>query len=226
MEAIANWFLNLNGFSALAGCLFFLYTKQSLKSVSGIVFLILLLSFAADNINYFFMRFVNPNSFIIGNCWIIGNFFLMLWLFSQILSSSAKRIIQILLTVFSVGTIISLFYFKINEANTFISLFCDLSYIFLALLTYLQLLKNPSQKLVTQPIFWIATSFFVHSSLILLQSVFDNYLIFDQNITQEGYIIIYIINLSANITKNFILFYALVLISKGFPDKILNAQPS
>ncbi|MEP1034072.1 hypothetical protein [Ekhidna sp.] len=144
----------------------------------------------------------------------------MIWLFSQILDHRSSRIIQVLTSCFIVGTVISFFYFQITEANTFLSLSSDLSYILLSLIVYLQLLKYPSQKLTTHPVFWIATSFFVHSSLILLQSVFDNYLIFDQKISSNAYQIIYGINLLANISKNFILFYSLMLISKGYPAKI------
>lgn len=224
MEELRDWLLDLNGFSALGGTLFFLFSRKKFTSVSGVIFLILLFSFLADNLNYFFIRLIYPNSFIIGNIWIIVNYLLMIWLFRKILVESSKTILRPLAAVFITGTSVSFFFFKITEANTFISLYSDLSFIFLSLLTYLQLLRNPSHKLTIQPIFWIATSFFVHSSLILLQSVFDNYLIFDQNITPEGYVIIHIINLVANTTKNFILFYALVLINRGFPDKIEAAK--
>lgn len=220
MEVLVNWILDLNRFSALSGCLFFLYSRQSLKTVSGIVFFLLALSLTADNLNYFFIRLVQPNSFIIGNIWIIANYFLMILLFRKILAHQNFKILVLLPIIFIIGTSISFFYFKLSEANTFLSLYADISYILLALLTYLQLLKYPSIKLVTHPIFWIVTSFFVHSSLILLQGIFENYLIFDQEISKDAYVFIYGINLIANISKNLILFYALVLIHRGFPDKI------
>lgn len=220
MKELLDWLVDLNRFSALAGCLFFLYSRQSLKSVSGIVFCVLLISFAADNLNYFFIRLIYPNSFIIGNSWKIVNFFLMILLFIKMLSGRVKRIILALTIIFSITTIVSFFFYPITEANTIINISSNVTFILLVLISYLQLLKQPSFKLTIQPIFWIGTSFFVHSSLVLLQSIFENYLIFDQKISQEGYILIYVINFLANISKNFILFYALVLIGKGFPDSL------
>ena len=220
LEATKDWLYHLNGFSAIAGILFFIYVRKSLKSVSGIIFIILLVSFLADNINYFFIRFVYPNGFIVGNLWIITNYFLMMWLFKKILTSQSSKTVLVLTVLFTIGSLVSLYFYTLTEANTFINVYSTSSFIIVSLIAYLELLKNPSSRLIKQPIFWIATAFFVHNSLILLQSIFENYLIFDQQITKEAYRVIQIINLIANTTKNYVLFYALVLIYKGFPDSI------
>ncbi len=193
---------------------------RSWKSISGIVFYMILFSFLADNFNYFFIRFVYPNSFIIGNSWYLLNYLLVALLFAQILDKKRKLFIGFL-AVFIIGSIISFtFFFQFTESNVFVRLFSNVSFIFFALNIYLELLKSPNQKISRLPLFWIATALFVQNSLLLLQSIFNNYLIFDQKITTEAMRIIHIINLVANITKNFILFYAIVLIDKGYPDSL------
>jgi hypothetical protein len=98
------------------------------------------------------------------------------------------------------------------------------TFIIASISVYFQLLKTPTKKLSQVPIFWIATAFFIYYSLVLLLSIFDNFLIFDQRISIEAYRIIHFINLMANIAKNFILFYALVLIDKGYPDSLNPAK--
>ena len=193
---------------------------RSWKSISGIVFYMMLVSLLADNFNYFFIRFIYPNSFIIGNSWYIINYIIVVILFTIVLNKKKKLFLSFL-SFFVVGTIISFgFFFLFTESNVFIRLFSNVSFIFFSLMIYFELLKNPNQKISRLPLFWIATALFVQNSLLLLQSIFNNYLIFDQKITTEAMRVIHIINLVANISKNFILFYALVLIDKGYPDSL------
>jgi len=116
------------------------------------------------------------------------------------------------------------FIFDFSESNIFIRTFANASFIFLSLLVFLHLLKNPSGSLRKYPVFWIATAYFIYNSILMLHGLFNNYLIFDLKISSEAYRIVAIINLFANITKNFILFYALVLIDKGFPDTLKPAK--
>ncbi len=208
----------MNRFSALAGCLYFLYFMRSWKSTSGIVFLILLFSLLADNFNYFFIRAIYPNSFIIGNSWYIVNYVITAFLFKEILKKHSRLIIG-LLGLFILGTIVSfIFFYEFTESNVFIRLFSNASFIAFSLLVYFELLKSPSLQLTKLPLFWVVTSLFIYNSLLLLQGIFNNYLIFDLKISTFN--LIPIIKLIGNIVKNFILFYALALIDKGYPDSL------
>ncbi|MEQ8907090.1 MAG: hypothetical protein RIC88_17390 [Ekhidna sp.] len=110
--------------------------------------------------------------------------------------------------------------FDYSESNTFVSTFSNVTLVYLSLIAYYELLKKPSVNLSKHPIFWIVTSLFIYNSVLLLISIFDNYLVFGLNIKAESYAAVSIINLSANIAKNFILFYALVLIDKGYPNTL------
>lgn len=161
---------------------------------------------------------------MIGNSWVILNYFLMVWVFYKILKNSYKFCLALAI-VFTLGSMATFgFIYDYKEANFFTSVFSTISFIALSLVTYFQLLQKPSERLLLQPVFWIATSFFIYYSLLLLRNVFDSYLIFELNISSEAYTAINIINLFANISKNFILFYALVLIDKGYPDTLKPAR--
>lgn len=220
MEVFNNWFLELNRFSAIAGSLYFLLFVKNWKTNAGILFLILLASFLADSFNYFFIRLIYPNSFIIGNIWNMVNFFLVIWLFSRMINSKRKFILAIGGIYLISATVSFIYFFDFTESNTFIRSFQNTAIILFSLITYFELLKSANLKLSKQPVFWISTGFFVFSSLVLLMGIFNNYLIFDLKISNEGFAFIFFINLVANASKNYIFFYAIVLLDKGFPESI------
>lgn len=222
MEALRQWLLILSSFSTIPGLLYYSFSRNK-DQVYVVIAFILGLSFLADNANYFFIRLIYPNSFIINNIWVILNYSLMVWLFGLFLDTSRKTTIYLLVTFF-LGTILSFFYYSFLEPNTAIYLLSNLCFIALSLFTYFKLLQNPEQQLVNHPIFWTVTAFFIYYSLWLLQVVFNNYLIFDQMISSQAYDVIHIINLFANICKNFILFYVMVLIGKGYPATLKSAK--
>ncbi|WP_370088373.1 hypothetical protein [Ekhidna sp.] len=224
MEAFNDWLTDLSRISAIAGILYYLFTKLKVNQVASGLFLILFASFLADTLNYFFIRLVYPNSFIIGNCWLIINFFLVLWTFKKVINIP-KTLLTGLVAGFVLGASISfIFFYSFTESNTFVFLWSNISFIILSLYLHFQLLKRPGEKLKYHPVFWIATSFFVYYSMLFLQNIFNNYLVFDLQISSEAYTIVWIINLIANVGKNFILFYALVLIDKGYPDTLKPAE--
>jgi len=223
MDAFWDWLYHLNRFSGFSGCLYFILFVKSRTRVSGILFLILFFSLMADNLNYFFIHLIYPNSFYIGNSWHILNYILSITLFYSIFDER-KKILIFLLVLFSIGTMVSfVYFFDFSESNTFIRTYPNITLIFLSLLIFLELLKRPNQRLQNHPLFWIATSFFVYNSLLLLQGIFKNYLVFDLKISSEGYAYVEFINLLANISKNVILFYIIILIDKGYPS-ILKAE--
>ncbi|WP_421763764.1 hypothetical protein [Ekhidna sp.] len=224
MEDFWNWLIELNRFSGLAGCIYFVIFMKSWRRFSGVLFYILFASFLADNLNYFFIRIVYPNALYIGNSWVILNYFLSIFLFSKILADR-NLLLKIYAGLFTVGTALSLtLAYDYAESNTFINVYSNITLISLSLLGYFELLKNPKVKLSKQPIFWIVTSFFIYNSVLILVSVFNNYLIFDLKISSDAYAMVSIINLSANILKNLLLFYSLVLIDKGFSPNLNPAE--
>jgi len=214
MEEFRDWLVYFNGFSAVPGFLYFIFRGQSRNMLSVVVFTILASSFLSDNFNYFFMRLIYPNGFIIGNIWYLINFLLSCYLFGMMVKKR-KMFFSVLAIIFSIGSIVTfLFFFRLSESNTFIRLFSNVSLILFSLMAYFELLKNPNKKLKKQPSFWISTAFFLSNSLILLQNVFNNYLIFDLKISESAVLSIYVIKLCANIFMNFSLFYVLVLLDK------------
>lgn len=210
--------MELSSFSGLAGILLFLFFPKKLSSIAGILFLSIAASFLADSGNYFFIRLVSPNGYIIGNIWYILNYLICTWLFIKLLPDH-KRVILILTFVFGIGTIISFFYYSLGDSNSFIKVYSSSIFTFLSLRLYFSLLKNPSSRLRSNTVFWIANAFFIFSTVTLLRNLFLQYLVFDLEISKAGFSLIMIINLLANIAKNFILFYALLLIEK-FPDSV------
>lgn len=223
MDILWSWFVDLSRLSALAGGLYYIFFKKA-NPIQRLVFLLLCISFLADNINYFFIRLIDQNSFYVGNIYVILDFFLVVALFQALLGR--RKIFLFGTILFVIGAIgsFSLFY-GFNESNTFTRVYSNLFITIGSLLVYLELLKNPSLQLKKLPSFWITTSLFVYSSVVLLIALFNNYLIFDLKISSEGYAVIGIINLAANTGKNIIFFYALVLIDKGYPT-VLNTTNS
>ncbi|WP_425389658.1 hypothetical protein [Ekhidna sp.] len=226
LEALDRWLGDLSMFSGISGILFFIYGRKHRTNVSTVLVIILVLSFLADTSNYFFVRLILQNSYIIGNIWLIANYFAMLWLFSEVLDIR-KSLYLILGSVFATGGIISFgLWYTFLEFNTFTLVWSNITFIFLSLIAYFQLLRKPNIVLAKQPVFWISTSFFVYYCLIFLQSIFNNYLIFDLVISDSGYTAINMINHIANISKNFVLFYALILLHKGFPGSLKSLHPA
>ena len=222
LEIFINWFLEFNRFSALAGSLYFIFFIKKWKGEASTIFWILLLSLLADNLNYFFTR-VYINSYIVSNGWYVANFVLTIVLFNMLLSK--RKVLIIISIIFLIGSVVSFgMFYTFTEPNTFIRIYSNVSFVLLALTYFLELLRNPSSILSKHPYFWISTALFIYNSIVLLQSLFKNYLIFDLQISKEGYAWILFISLFANITKNFIFFYALVLIDKGYPDTLKTAK--
>ncbi|GAB4250207.1 MAG: hypothetical protein Tsb0034_29470 [Ekhidna sp.] len=211
-----NWLLELNRFSGLAVILYFVFFPKRLMTIYGLLFLTIAFSFLADNIIWFFIRFVYPNSFIIGNSWLLLNFGIVSWLFGKLLPE--RRLVIIVSGVlFFVGATVSFgWFFSFLEFNTFIGVYSCINFTILSVFLYLRILNDKKTQLKTMPEFWIANAFFFYSSLTLFRSLFTQFAVFDLEISKELHSAISIINLTANIAKNFILFYALILIDKGF----------
>lgn len=216
--------IEFNRYSALPGIVFFLFFHKNWKDSAGIIFYILLISFSADLVSYLYAKHITSNSYAIANFWYIGNYLLVLWLFLKILPPRNNFWIYFLILVFAIACPVSFVYYSIFDSNTVIRLLSNIAFILLSLLTFFELLKKPEISLKKTPVFWIVTGLFIHSCLTLLRNIFLQYLVFDLNASKEVVSWIWLINLAANIFKNFILFYALVLISKGFPDKIQYAK--
>lgn len=203
---------------------FLLFVKKGRSSISGILFFILLASFLGDSISYIYADFLLSNNYIVINLWHIANFYLLAWLFSQILPEKRKLVLASIATF----TILVVSSFSLGysfwESNTFVWVTSNVIFILFPLFGFMELLKHPSGSLLKLPIFWILTTVLLYSSVTLLVNLFFQYLVFDLNISKEGFSTIMLILLISNTIKNFVFFYALVLIDKGFPDSIKPSQ--
>lgn len=211
----------INTYSGVPGILFFLIFLRGEKGNSRIIFYIILASFLADIISYYFIRYVYPNSYLITTPWHIINYFLLSWLFLTLIPKR-KKLILVLLLLFSIGTIFSvIFFYSFFEANTFIKTYSSTIITFLSILTFLEILsQSPIDRLTKYPVFWIVSAIFFYSSITLFNNLFQNYLVFELQVSGETYLYISLFNLTFNIAKNLMLLYAFILVKKGFPDYI------
>lgn len=224
MEDFHNWLLELNRFSGFAGIAYFIFSRKQIHTVYGVIFLVIAASTIADCSNYFFIRLIYPNSYIIGNIWFLLNFGISIWLFWKILMDRKVLLIS-LASIFYLGSLISFITtYSFTDSNSFIKVFTSISFTVLSLSLYFDLLKNPTGPLRRNPIFWVGTAFFLFSSVSLLRNLFLHYLVFDLNINTDSFYYVSVIYLLVNIAKNYILFYALILIDKGHPATLKPAK--
>jgi len=212
-------------FSGVPGVVFFLFTKQKWNSLAGTLFFILLASFLADYSSYVYAKYIYPNSYGIGTIWHLSNYTLVSILFYQIIPN--KKVLNLLFWVcFYVTVIVSFNYYSFMEANPFIRVFSNVSFIVLSLLAFFEMLKSPGGSLTKNPVFWTLTAIFIFGSVTLLKNLFTQYLVFDMDVSKELFATITLIYLLTNITKNFILFYAMILLDKGYSDSLITKQTS
>ncbi len=214
----------INRFSGVPGIIFFILFLWNARGNTRIVFYILLASFIADLSNFFFIRFVYPNSYIISNVWFLTNYFLVSWIFYKMLSyhEARKRAIYILGGIFLVGSILSfLFFYSFLESNTFIRTFSSLAFTLFSISVFFEILKeSPTNKLSNYPVFWVVVAIFLFSSTTLLKNLFQNYLVFELKTSKELFVYLSAFTRVFNITKNLMFFYSFILVKKGFQDYI------
>ena len=87
------------------------------------------------------------------------------------------------------------------------------------------LLKRPKGELLKMPVFYALAAFFIYYALTFLKRLFMNYLVFELEISASEFFPISMVNLFANTSKNYTLFYVLVLLEKGVYDPVLNPKP-
>jgi hypothetical protein len=214
-EKFIDVLVEINRFSGVPAILLFLLARDK-PIVSKLAFWLVMASFLADFSNYFFIRYIYKNSFIISNTWFIVNYFLLIYLFLKLIPER-KTLLTATLGAFLAGTAITfIFYYTFLESNTFIRVFTSISITLICLIIYLEILENsPANNLFQYPVFWIVTALFIYSSATLLKNIFDQYLIFEKSISTEAYRLIFPINLGFNILKNLMLAYAIWLAGKG-----------
>lgn len=211
----------INRYSGLPGIVFFMFFMKSTSANTRIVFYILLASFLADFVNFFVIKFIFRNGFIITNSWYIINYFLVSWLFLKLIPKR-RMFVLLLSAVFIAGSVFSsIFYFSFLESNTFIKTFSSISFTLLTILAFLEVLnEGPTDSLSRYPVFWIITGIFLFSSITLLKNLFQNYLQSILEISKSSYAYVHMFNNVFNIIKNLMFFFAFVLVKKGFPDYI------
>ncbi len=226
-KGLADLMVLINQYSGIPGIVFFALFVSFRNSNAKIVFFVLLASFLADLAITFYVEYVYPNSYGIATIWFVVDYFLLSWLFLK-LTPSKKKIILSLMTIFIVGGIVSAgFFYSFSESNTFISSYPSAVFSFLSILAFLEILKEePANRLIRYPVFWIVTGIFLFNSVTLIKNLFQQYLVFDLNVTLDQFIIIYLFSLTFNIIKNLFFLYAFVLVRKGQPDYIISPKPA
>ncbi|MEP1096758.1 MAG: hypothetical protein ABJG78_16695 [Cyclobacteriaceae bacterium] len=220
-DEIAEFIFQINRFSGVPGILFFIGFLLKKKGNIRIVFYVLLASLLADTAIHYYTKYVYPNSHLIGTIWVITDYFLVSWMFLKLLAHK-KKIILILLSVFAVGSTISMvFFFSLTESNTFIKSYPSVVFTYLSIIAFIEILKvGPTNKLIEYPIFWIITAIFLFSSITLLKNLFQYYLIFDLQVSKDLYLYVWFFGVGFNMIKNLLFFYAFILVWKGNPDYI------
>lgn len=208
-------FADISRFSGVLGVLYFVFFMRKGRGISLIVFLILLASFLFDFGIDIYVKYIYPNSYFGSNWWLIINFLLMSALFYRLLERF-KKLIAILVFVF-IGTTVVTFWntYSFWESNTVIRAISNFSFLILSGLGLRQLLNHPQGSLRKLPIFYVLVSFFCYYSLVLFIGLFLNYLVFELNVNSKDFTPIGYINLIANTSKNYLLFYALVLMHRN-----------
>lgn len=219
--------MTISQVSAIPGVVFFLIFLRSNRSNTRIVFFILLASAVADVSNYYFIRYVYPNSYIISNTWYLVNYVLMTWLFVKLIPGRS-RLLRLSVILFFVGSSITfLTLYSYLESNTFIRVYSSIAFTLFTILSFFEVLKeSPTDQLSKFPVFWIITSLFLYSSITLLKNLFAQYLVFDAEVSWDLYAFVSFFNLLFNVVKNFLLFYALILVHNGHPDSLYSPKPA
>lgn len=218
---IFQFLKEVNRYSSVPGILFFLVFLTRVNLNTRIVFYIISVSFLADFLNYFFIRYIYPNAYIITNSWYLVNYVLVSWLFLKLIPTRKNLVVALLIFFGICSTLSFTFFFTFMEPNTFIRSFTSLSFTFLALLSFFEILKeSPSDRLSQYPVFWIVTAVFLFSSITLIKNLFDQYLVIDMNVSRELHSYVHFFTVLANIVKNLCFLYAFMLVKRGYPDYI------
>ena len=227
MDLINNIYfvlLEISRYSACLGVFYYLFFLKKRERAPCVIFSVLVISFLFDFANYFFIRHVYPNSFLLGNTWRMLNHGLMSWFYLLILPGH-KNLIKISAALYYVlSAILFLTYYSIWESNSISDTYSHVFLLMFNILAYLELLKETMGKLSKKPSFHFLTAFFIYYSSVLIKNVFDNYLIFDLNITWEEYWPIGYLNVAANSVKNFLLFYGLLLVYSKETGRLMEME--
>ncbi len=219
--------LEVSRYSGVPGILYFLLFSKKKDKCIKIVFYILLASFLADFFNYFFIRLVYKNGFIISNSWVIINFILVTWYFYELIPKR-RTLILLFLGVFIVALFVSFgFFYSFLQPNTVIRVLGSITFSTLSLLCLWEILKeSPTDQLFKYPVFWIVTAIFLYSSITIFRNLFQNY--FLHGLGGVGPIgrWVWFFNLVFNPVKNFIFLYAFYLVNKGYPNYIYRTNHS
>ncbi len=216
----------ISKYSGVPGILFFMLFMKEKSTITRIVFFILLASFIADFSNYFFMKYVYKNGFVITNSWHIINFLFVSWYFYQLMPKW-RSLVLIMLGIFILTAIGSFsFFYSFLQPNTFIRALSSISFSIVSILCLFEILRqSPTDDLSRYPVFWIVSAIFLYSSTTLFRNLFQNY--FLQSLGGVGPVgrWVSLFNMTFNIAKNLMFLYAFSLVHKGYPDYIYQPKP-
>lgn len=213
--------LEINRYSGVPGILFFLLFVRGDHKYSKIVFFILLASFLADFSNFFFIRYVYQNSYIISNSWYLLNFVLVCWYFYELIPKKRNFTLFVLILFAAVSFLSFLFVYSYMEPNTIVKSLTSVSFSILSLVCLFEILReSPTDQLRNYPVFWVVSAIFLYSTITLFRNLFQNYLVIEIGGHAVVWRYVAFFNLLFNIIKNILFFYSFVLVKRGFPDFI------
>lgn len=218
-----NFLTEINRFTGLPGIILFVTFYKRIDGGSAVIYLMLLISFIADNLNHIFIweylyHRVDPafNSYIFNNNWILIDFYLASW-WTVRLVPRRRKLVLVLMKFFTVVALISFsFSFSFFESNTFTKSLWSISLSIYTILIFIEILKtSPMRSLSQHPVFWINTGLFLFASTSLFSYLTEQHLVFDLEISWFDYAPIHFFTVFFNILKNFFICYAFILIAKG-----------
>ncbi len=90
------------------------------------------------------------------------------------------------------------------------------------MLGFKELAKHPSGELLKMPVFYALSAFTLYYALTFLKGLFQQYLVFELEVSAEQFFVISLGNVLVNTIKNYVLFFVLVLLQRRVYDPILN----
>lgn len=214
-EDLARLLVEFNRYTSLPALLYFLFFSREWKKPAGIVFYIALFSFLSDFFSFIYAKYVFPNTYGIINTWHFVNLWAVGIYFLGFLPKKRTLILVFLSSLSVCFFVTHVFFYDFLEPNSVFWLLASSTIILFVLLGFFELLKTPTQSLSANPSFWVLTGLFVFTTSTLFMFLFQNYLVFELEVSRSLFAPLLMIVSIANIAKNFLLFYALVLMDKA-----------
>ena len=205
----------LNIVSGVPAIIFFFFIKKKGR-IARILFLTVLISFLSDLASTLYAAFIFPNNYPIVNSWHMMNFFVLFTLFKSLIPNYRRFFLVAIISFLIVSLCSFLFIYSFWESNPFVWVTSNLFIISFSIIGFLELLKKPSVSLIKIPSFWIYSVFFCFSTVTFLIWLFFQYFVFELQLTMNELNTIVRIIQIANIIKNLVVIFILMIIDGRF----------